>query len=145
MPEQYIVITEHYKIHGKQIISPSPPNVNALVYLSPSLSHKWGHDDSWDCLVVKSHFIVCVFFFKFDLCIYLSLAACGLSPVVASRSYSRGSTWASACGGLSRCGAPALIMRASVVVVHRLGCPKACGIFPHQGSIPCRLLCKMDS
>ena len=23
-----------------------PPNVNTLVYPSPSLSHKWGHDDT---------------------------------------------------------------------------------------------------
>ena len=36
-------------------------------------------------------------------------------------------------------------MQASVVVVHRLSCPAACGIFPDQGSNMCLLHWKMDS
>ena len=59
--------------------------------------------------------------------------------------------WASHCSGFSCCGAQALDVRASIVVVHglksadlvvvacRLGCSAARGIFPDQGLIcvPC--------
>ena len=46
-------------------------------------------------------------------------------------------TWASIMGvnGLSSCGSWAL-ERALVVVVHRLSCSTACGIFPDQGLNP---------
>ena len=33
----------------------------------------------------------------------------------------------------------------SVVVAHKLRCPKACGVFPHQGSNPCPLHWQPDS
>ena len=36
-------------------------------------------------------------------------------------------------------------LRSSVVVVNRLSCPKACGIFPDQGSDPCPLRWQVDS
>ena len=36
-------------------------------------------------------------------------------------------------------------MQASVVVVHRLSCSAACGIFPDQGSNPCLLRWQADS
>ena len=36
-------------------------------------------------------------------------------------------------------------MQASVVVVHRLSCSAACGIFPDQGSNPCLLHWQADS
>ena len=44
---------------------------------------------------------------------------------------------ASHCSGFSHGGAQALeCKQASVVVVHGLSCPMACGIFPHQGLNP---------
>ena len=39
----------------------------------------------------------------------------------------------------SRCGAQTLEHMGSVVVAHRLSCPKACAIFPDQVSNPCVL------
>ena len=78
------------------------------------------------------------------------------------------SSWgarASHCGGFSCCGAQALgpaglsswrhvssvveehglKSTGSVVVVHRLSCPTACGIFLDQGSNPCLLCWQVDS
>ena len=72
---------------------------------------------------------------------------------------------ASHCGGFSCCGARALGARglqqlqhvglvvvacgfqsaSSVVVVHRLSCSAACGIFPDQGTNPCPLHWQVDS
>ena len=56
------------------------------------------------------------------------------------------------CGGFSCCGARALGAWASVVVARelsscgmRLSCSAACGIFPDQGSNPCRLHWQADS
>ena len=86
-------------------------------------------------------FFVC--FLKF---IYLFLAALGLR--CCARAFSSCGeqgllliavhglliTEASLC-----CGAWALGVRASVVVVHRLSCSVACGIFPEQGSNPYHL------
>ena len=45
----------------------------------------------------------------------------------------------------SRCGAQTLEHMGSVVVAHRLSCPKACAIFPDQVSNPCPLRCQVDS
>ena len=45
----------------------------------------------------------------------------------------------------SCCGARALGMQASVVVVRGLSCSVACGIFPDQGSNPCPLHWQADS
>ena len=47
-------------------------------------------------------------------------------------------------GGFSCCGARAL-EQGSVIVVHGLSCPVACGIFPDQGSNPCPLCWQADS
>ena len=44
------------------------------------------------------------------------------------------SVWGSYCGGFSCCGARALGSVDSAVVVQKLSLPKACGIFPNQGS-----------
>ena len=46
-----------------------------------------------------------------------------------------------------RCCHPSLALGvgASVVVVHRLSCHEACGIFPNQGSNPCCLHCQVNS
>ena len=86
------------------------------------------------------------FFFFFNKFIYLFLAALGL----------RCGAGASHCSGFSCCGAQALGARASVVVargpesagsvvvVHGLSCPAACGIFPDQGSNPCPLHWQAD-
>ena len=65
--------------------------------------------------------------------------------------------WASHCCGFSCCRAQALGVRASVVVarglqsagsvvvVHRLSCSAACGIFPDQGLNLCPLHWQVDS
>ena len=41
--------------------------------------------------------------------------------------------------------APGLCSTGSVVVVHRLSCSSACGVFPGQGSNPCLLPWHVDS
>ena len=43
------------------------------------------------------------------------------------------------------CGPQWLQHLGSVVVLHGLSCPKACGIFPDQGSDPCPLYWQVDS
>ena len=58
---------------------------------------------------------------------------------------SRYSVWASHCGGVSCCRAWVPCAWASVVVVPRLDCPKACGLFLDQGSNPCPLHWQVDS
>ena len=55
------------------------------------------------------------------------------------------SAWSSHCGGFSCCRARALGTQASVVVVHRLSCSVACGIFPDQGLNLCPLHWLADS
>ena len=60
---------------------------------------------------------------------YSPVAVCGLLIVLASLVVEH---------GLSGAGA-------SVVLVHRLSCPKACGIFLDQGLNLCPLHCKADS
>ena len=80
-----------------------------------------------------------------NLFIYLRLcwvsdAVHGLSPVAVSRGYS-----SLQHAGFSFCRAGALGVRASGVVMHRLGCPRARGIILDQGSNPCPLLWQTDS
>ena len=53
--------------------------------------------------------------------------------------------WASHCSSFSCCGAWALQHVGSVIVAHGLWCPKACGIFPDQGSNLCPLYWEADS
>ena len=85
------------------------------------------------------------FFFLINLFIfiYLFLAALGLR--CCARAFSSCGSRASHCSGFSCGGAQALGARASVVVVHRLSCSLACGIFPDQGSNPCPLHWQADS
>ena len=84
---------------------------------------------------------------------WVFVAAHGLSLVLASRGFSSlqcvgFSLWwllllqstGSRRAGFGSCGT-----RASVVVVHRLSCSKACGIFPDQGSNLCPLHWQADS
>ena len=52
---------------------------------------------------------------------------------------SSGSVWVSRGGGFSCCGAQALGVWVSIVVVHGLSCPVACGVLPGQGLNPCPL------
>ena len=59
------------------------------------------------------------------LLIFVCYFGCAGSPAAASR--------ASLCGRAPALGA------VSVVVAHRLRCPTACGIFPHQGVNLCPL------
>ena len=61
------------------------------------------------------------------------------SLVAVSGGYSSRSAQAFHCNGFSCCGAKALGCSGSVVVVHKLNCPVACGIFPDQGSNLCPL------
>ena len=42
-------------------------------------------------------------------------------------------------------GTAELCSRGSVIVVHRLSCSSACGVFPDQGSNPCLLPWQVDS
>ena len=77
---------------------------------------------------------------------YLFLAALGLTLVVASRAYSP----VAGRGFLFVVASPVAAHRlqgvqASVVVVRRLTCPEACGVFLEQGSNPCPLLWEADS
>ena len=97
----------------------------------------------------NEHCGTCIFLFFWLHWIFV--AAHGLSPVVASRGYS--SLW---CTGFSlrwllllqstgpRCVGSIVVARGilsagSVVVVQRLSCSVACGIFLDQGSNPCPL------
>ena len=50
-----------------------------------------------------------------------------------------------AARGLCSCGFQALEHRLKIVVVHRLSCSSACGIFPEQGSNLCFLHWQVDS
>ena len=87
---------------------------------------------------------------SFDICLFLAVP--GLRCYV--RAFSSCGEWglpsscrgrASHCGGFSCCGAWALGAQASAVVVHRLSCPAARGIFLDQGSNPCPLHWQADS
>ena len=53
--------------------------------------------------------------------------------------------WTSHCGGFYSSRAWALDPWFWVIVVHRLSCPVACGIFLDQGSSPCPLHWQVDS
>ena len=83
-------------------------------------------------------------FIYFWLC-WVFVSVRGLSPVAASGGHS-----SSRCAGLSP--SRPLLLRStgsrragSVVVAHGLSCSVACGIFPDQGSNPCRLHWQADS
>ena len=73
------------------------------------------------------------------------VAASRLSPAAVSTVYSSHSTWASHCSGFFCCKAQALGCTGSVAAGCRLSCPKACGVFPEQGSNLCPLHWKVDS
>ena len=61
------------------------------------------------------------------------------------RLFSGCSAWDSPCGGFSSCGTQTLGLMGSVVVVHRLTCHLARGIFLGQGSNLCLLYWQVDS
>ena len=87
---------------------------------------------------------IIVFFFQFIFgCTGSSLLHTDFFPssslVSVSGGYSSRSAQAFHCNGFSCCGAKALGCSGSVVVVHKLNCPVACGIFPDQGSNLCPL------
>ena len=87
-------------------------------------------------------FLKMIFHKYSEVFIYLRLhwvliAACGLFSSCGEQGLlSSCGMQASLCGGFSCCGAQALGMQTSVVVVHGHRCPAACGIFPDQGSNP---------
>ena len=85
-----------------------------------------------------------VLFFFFWLH-WVFVAVCRLPLVAVSGATLCCGARASHCGDFSCCGAWALGMRASVVVVHRLICSTACGIFPDLGSNPYPLPWQVDS
>ena len=76
-------------------------------------------------------------------CFEWAFSSCGeqglLSGYVARASHGGGG------GGGFSCGAGALDTQALVVVMHKLSCPEACGIFLDPGSNPCPLLWQADS
>ena len=59
-----------------------------------------------------------------------------LPLIVVSKAYSLVVVHRLLIGGFAFCGAQALGSQASVIVVHRLSCLAACGIFPDLGSNP---------
>ena len=69
----------------------------------------------------------------------------GSSLVAVSGSYSQVVAQRLLTAAASRCRARALGTQASVVAMHRLSCPLACGIFPDQGSNPCTLYGQVNS
>ena len=74
--------------------------------------------------------------FTYLFCVFVAVH--GLSLVAVFGGYSLvGGAGDSHCGGFSCCGVRALGAWASVVAVHGLSCPAACGIFPDHGSNPC--------
>ena len=73
------------------------------------------------------------YLFNFWLC-WVFAAALGLSSVATSRGYLSCGAQASPYGGSSRCRARASGTWASVVAVHGLSCPEACGIFLFCGA-----------
>ena len=81
-------------------------------------------------------FLILIFlfwrFFFFLICIYLFMAAPGLSGC--ARAFSR-------CGAQASHGCDFLLQSrdCSVIVAHGLSCPTACGIFLDQGLNPCPL------
>ena len=93
-----------------------------------------------------------IFFSFFKLINFLFLSALGLvtvrafSLVVVSRDYSPVAVQRPVIAVTSLIAEHGLSStQASIVVVHRLSCPKACGIFPDQGSNPCPLHWQADS
>ena len=104
----------------------------------------------------RNHLTALLWFILFDLLIFGcpgSSLLCRLSLVAVSRGYSL----AVVCGllipvaslvvgpGLKARGLQELQRKGAGVVVHRLSCSVACGIFPDQGSNQCPLHCKVDS
>ena len=81
----------------------------------------------------------CFFFFFFWLH-WVFFAALELCLVAVSRGYF--SLWNTGFSLLQSTGFRSV---GSVVVVHRLSCSAACGIFPDQGSNPCLLSWQSDS
>ena len=89
----------------------------------------------------------------FILFICFKIFACTRSSLLSGLFYSWGKqrllsscgAQASHCGGFSCCRAWALGCMGSVVVVHRLNCSAACGIFPDQGSNLCLLYWQVNS
>ena len=83
------------------------------------------------------------FFYKIYLFIFSctgsSLLRTGFSLVAPSKwgPLCSCGAWVSHCGGFSCCGALALGHVGSVVVVHRLSCSTACGLFPDQETNLC--------
>ena len=82
------------------------------------------------------------FYYFFGLCWIFFVALHGLSLVVASGDVG---VQASPGGGSSCYRAWALDLMSSVVLVHELSYPKACGIFPDQGPNPCLLHWQVNS
>ena len=99
-------------------------------------------------VMVNFFFLIFIYYlfimFYFWLC-WVFVSVRGLSPVAASGGHS-----SSRCAGLSL--SRPLLLRSrgsrragSVVVAHGPSCSVACGIFPDQGSNPCRLHWQADS
>ena len=108
-------------------------------------------------MLCNYHYVLFFFFIYYFWLCQVFVAVCRLSLAVASRGYS--SLWCavfslwwlllqqSTC---SRCvGSVVVVCRlqstGSVVVVHRLSCPRTCGIFPGQGLKLCPLHQQVNS
>ena len=96
------------------------------------------------CFVFLNERFFVYLFIYFWLC-WVFVSVRGLSLAAASRGHS-----SSRCAGLSL--SRPLLLRStssrragSVVVAHGPNCSAACGIFPDQGSNPCRLHWQADS
>ena len=98
------------------------------------------------------------YLFLFGLC-WVFIAACGFycscreqgllsscnAPASQCSSFSCLRAWTPGCKGFSSFGSWVVQSTCSVVVVHRLSCSTACGIFPGQKSNPCLLHWQADS
>ena len=110
---------------------------------SASANSKLPIPSTWDIsLPIYIAYLAISFIFK----IYLFLAALGLCGYMQSfSSCSSGGHSLLRCMGFSMWWLFLLQHKGSVVVVHRLSCSMACGIFLDQGSNPCPLHFQIDS
>ena len=93
------------------------------------------------CIILKKIFLIYLFLAVLGLlCCKQAFSSCGEWGLLSSCPAP-----ASHCCGFSYCGAQALATWASVLVVHGLSCPMACGIFLDQGLNLCPLYWQVDS
>ena len=121
---------------------------NNIYFTGVFLGAKWVHLHKEQCLAQSIQImsiIMCYYYYYFKKYVFTHLTVVGLCCCAGflwlrgAGAFSSCGARVSHCGGFSRCRAQALGCMGSVVVVHRLSCPTARGIFPDQGSNSCLL------